>query len=70
MGTKLNPGEYDCYAAALPDEPMFTLLARDERAPKLIRRWVRRRGKSDAKAEEALQCAGDMERWRKLHPDV
>jgi hypothetical protein len=49
---------------------MFTLLARDERAPKLIRRWVRKRGKSDAKAEEALQCAGDMERWRKLHPDV
>jgi hypothetical protein len=70
MSTKLNPGKFDCYAAAEPDEPMFIFLARDERAPKLIRRWVRKRGKDDAKAKEALACANEMEEWRKLHPDV
>lgn len=29
MGTKNNPGAFDCYANAEPDEPMFVLLARD-----------------------------------------
>ena len=33
MGTKNNPGQFDCYRNAEPDEPMFVLLARDERAP-------------------------------------
>jgi len=28
MATKKNPGEFDCYANAGPDEPMFVLLAR------------------------------------------
>lgn len=40
MGTKNNPSEFDCYANALPDEPMFHLLARDPAAPELIRIWV------------------------------
>ena len=26
---KENPGRFDCYANALPDEPMFVLLARE-----------------------------------------
>lgn len=30
MGTKNNPGEFDCYANAAPDEPMFILLGRDQ----------------------------------------
>ena len=29
MGTKNRPGLFDCYDAALPDEPSFHLLARD-----------------------------------------
>lgn len=40
MGTKNNPGKFDCYAAAHPDEPLFTLLARDPSAPHLIRLWA------------------------------
>lgn len=67
MGTKNNPASFDCYANAAPDEPMFVLLARDERAPDLVREWVERRGKDDAKAMEALDCAGAMERWRAEH---
>ena len=39
MGSKLQPGKFDCYANALPDEPMFVLLARDPVAPALTRLW-------------------------------
>lgn len=39
MGTKNNPGEFDCYEAAAPDEPMFILLARDAHAPFLVELW-------------------------------
>lgn len=42
MGTKANPGEFDCYESAAPDEPMFVLLARDdENAPDRVEEWAR-----------------------------
>ena len=40
MSTKNNPGNFDCYANAAPDEPMFVLLARDPIAPILVRIWA------------------------------
>lgn len=43
MGTKNNPGQFDCYEAAEDDEPMFVLLARDALAPDTIEDWARRR---------------------------
>jgi len=74
MGTKLNPGEFDCYAHALPDEPMFVLLGRDPDAPGAIRDWAYRRQvkinsgllpQSDqAVVDEAHSCAKQMELWR------
>lgn len=39
MSTKNNPGEFDCYANAGPDEEMFILLARDPTAAHLVRAW-------------------------------
>lgn len=45
MGSKTNPGEFDCYGTALPDEPMFVLLARDEFAPDLVELWAALRAK-------------------------
>jgi len=69
MGTKNNPGAYDCYEKAEPDEPMFVLLARDPVAPNCVRAWinhVRATGDlSEEKAAEALACADAMEVWRK-----
>jgi hypothetical protein len=44
MGTKNDPGQFDCHAAAEPDEPLFTLLARDPLAPHLVRMWAKARG--------------------------
>jgi hypothetical protein len=67
MGTKENPGKFDCYANALPDEPMFILLARDDRAPQLVEEWAtmsERRGTMTEKIAEARECAVAMRAWR------
>ena len=63
MGTKNNPGRKDCHAMAEPDEPLFTLLARDKHAPTLVWLWAVLReldGEEPAKVHEARQCAVDM----------
>jgi hypothetical protein len=68
MGTKNNPGTFDCYANAEPDEPMFVLLGRDEHAPALVRAWASiRKGQNEdlSKVQEALDCAKAMEEYRK-----
>lgn len=74
MGTKNNPGSYDCYANADPNEPMFVLLARDITAPAVIEKWMEYRegliilGKkpeSDrAMLQEARDCVEAMLEWR------
>jgi hypothetical protein len=74
MGTKLNPSEFDCYANALPDEPMFVLLARDPSFFDLVLEWAARRRRliqhghrpaSDlAMVEEAEACAFKGQQWR------
>ncbi len=74
MGTKNNPGAYDCYAAAAPDEPIFILLARDKLAPILVDLWAALRDQHGCedhperdhsqKANEARQCAQAMRNYR------
>lgn len=67
MGTKANPGAYDCYAAAHPDEPMFVLLGRDKHAAALVNLWAAMRrleeGSDEAKIAQAEQCANEMVHW-------
>ena len=75
MGTKNNPGVFDCYANALPDEPLFTVLARDPQFYGLVSRWARQREQmincgerpqSDSSmVNEAMRCAGDGAMWRR-----
>lgn len=77
MSTKQHPGAHDCYAAALPDEPYFVLLARDPSAPELIEQWAAWRDGSviagtrpadeKAQVDEAYQCAADMRSWRRFN---
>jgi hypothetical protein len=43
MGTKNNPGEFDCYALALPNEPIFVLLGRDPDFARLVLSWANQR---------------------------
>ena len=52
MGTKTDPGPFDCYAAARPDEPLFVLLARDATAAALVNLWAA------MKRNEALSTPG------------
>lgn len=66
MGTKNNPGTYDCYEKAGPDEPMFVLLARDPLAAPLVRMWADLRAvmrAGDPKVSEARRCAEAMTEW-------
>jgi hypothetical protein len=75
MATKANPGKFDCYKNALPDEPMFILLARDPDFARLVNEWADRRQADIQCGErpmtdreivyEARECAEAGERWRR-----
>src|ERR1700689_1749851 len=68
MGTKNNPGAFDCYANAEPDEPMFVLLGRDKHAPALVWLWCALRtldGEDPEKVKEARDTCIAMMQWHK-----
>lgn len=75
MGTKNNPGQFDCYDAALPDEPMFVLLARDPDFALRVRKWAFNRQRAVECGErplsdmelvrEAIECASAGANWRR-----
>lgn len=70
MGTKNNPGLYDCYENADPDEPMFVLLGRDKHAPAMVWLWATLReidGEDAGRVAEARACAGNMVSWAYDH---
>jgi hypothetical protein len=80
VGTKNQPGAFNCYANAEPDEPMFVLLARDETASYLVEQWAHHRSMKIDKGEkpesdramvrEALACAKAMQAWHKANRDA
>lgn len=66
MATKNNPGEFDYYSKADPDEPMFVLLGRDEAAHLLVRAWAfARLGKKEA-AIHCVICAYEIGKEKPL----
>ena len=72
MGTKNNPGRYDCYEKAHPDEPMFILLGRDPIGAAAVRLWAEAREAikpSDPKVLEAVECATAMDVWCRERAD-
>lgn len=72
MSTKSMPSKFNCYAAALPDEPVFTILGRDPAAPATIKFWIEeriRQGKYEthddvARIGEAKTESTAFVRWR------
>lgn len=75
MGTKNNPGKFDCMSKAEPDEPVFVLLGRDPVAAIVVRLWTELRAKlgdkDSEKIQEAWDCADAMEAWaRKKEKEV
>lgn len=71
MGTKNNPGKFDCYANAKPDEPLFVLLARDPLAPFLVSMWAAIRMGDYEKLATVFTKMSDtyLERYA-IYPDV
>jgi hypothetical protein len=75
MGTKNNPGNFNCHAAAMPDEPIFVLLGRDPAAPHAIECWVEERerlGKveTDDDRDRIAECRAaqaKMRIWREAN---
>lgn len=66
MSTKTNPGEFNCYENADPDEEMFILLGRDRHAAALVRIWAELRekeGEAAAVVQEARECADRLEAY-------
>lgn len=66
MGSKNNPGKFDCYSRAEPDEPVFVLLGRDPVASVVVQVWASLRERldpDDPKCDEAIFCASDMATW-------
>ena len=67
MGSKNEPGKFDCYANAEPDEPMFVLLGRDRDAPARVEAWADARekaGEDRVKVADARWCAQRMRVFR------
>jgi len=69
MGSRNNPGKFDCLAAAEPDEPTFTLLGRDPCAAATVAFWcmlrdnVRNNPADASQLKEASECEDAMEQW-------
>lgn len=55
MGTKNNPGVFDCHAKAEDDEPLFTLLGRDPLGHALVELWAHLRARD---ISSAVFCFG------------
>jgi len=74
VATKNEELASGCFSRAMPDEPMFVLLARDPSAPSLVESWAHRRAteigqgnrpESDkAQVGEAYALASKMRAWR------
>lgn len=64
-------GTDTCFVKAADNEPLFVLRAQDRCAPATVRDWAERaRGRGDAsaaKAQDAMDCALNMESWAERH---
>ena len=77
MSTKNNPGAFRCYQAALPDEHVFTILARDPAGPATLEFWAderERMGKTKNpddidRIADARRDAELMRDWRAANLD-
>lgn len=77
MGTKNDPGRFDCYAKLEENEPYFLLRGKDPIAWLLVRLWATlRRQMADgapseayeAKLQEAENCSRAMHQYATVHP--
>jgi hypothetical protein len=71
MWSKTNPGPFDRYAEAEPEEPIFVLLGRDPVSTFLVSLWIGMhavmRDNSPSAALDAVQCTLALEQWARTH---
>jgi hypothetical protein len=71
MWSKTNPGPFDRYAAAEPDEPLFVLRGSDPVSTLLVSLWTGVRNVMGAnrpdEALDAIQCSLALEQWARSH---
>jgi hypothetical protein len=71
VGTKNNPGKFDCYANAKPDEPIFVLLGRDRLAGHIVSIWSKiRYGDSEAAQAVFLDMVCKHAGYYLVNPDL
>lgn len=81
MGTKNNPGHYDCYAKLAEDEPYFVLRGKDPFGWLLVNLWCsirtmmmranaspKEKENYQTKLREAKACAASMKSFAERHP--
>lgn len=68
MATKNNPGKFDCYANAHPDEPLFILRANDPLAAPLVRLWALARSQRPAMQTIVNEVAELQDRAARKNP--
>lgn len=62
MGTKKEPGAYDCYAKLEEDEPYFLLRGKDPVGPYLVKIWAAsRQGKLNVIEDLVRDMARDQD---------
>lgn len=68
MATKNNPGTFDCYGNAAPDEPLFTFRPTCEMSPLFVKLYAHLRAKELSAVYETLNTLVDIA-LRKSPPD-
>ena len=69
MGTKNDPGKFDCYAKLAPNEPYFVLRAQDRTASYVVEAWVKAaaaNGCPPAKLDSARRVATAMRKYQPM----
>lgn len=69
MGTKLEPGKYDCHKNAADDEPIFTLRAKDPLAAEVVRIWAALRQGQVHVAKNLCDTVGMFHSPREVNAD-
>ena len=72
--SKADPSPFEGFHKAEPDEPYFTLLARDSVAPVLVKQWAeissQRGDQPTEQILEARRVASAMESWRRAKEET
>ncbi len=68
MGTKTEPGKYDCYSKLAPDEPYFVLMGRDALSADLVDTWATQASVAGCDFDKVREARELAQRMREYFP--